>query len=194
LDFICEWVYGKQPTQLLFGIQVKTRTDPQVVPATPSISSLNGLQQFDISFHGDRIDNNTLEYWRGFNFPVFLFLVHSNDEILNCYYKRYTPILHESDKPTEEKFYKVYEQNQFRAFVDRAGTNFPKTGGFCRDLFFDHLRCVHDKGMLSGVDPTQLGLSGYSNDQLYEGVYNQYKDKMKKTFEKYQKLVKAGIL
>jgi hypothetical protein len=48
--------------------------------------------------------------------------------------------------------------------------------------------------MLSGVDPTQLGLSGYSNDQLYEGVYNQYKDKMKKTFEKYQKLVKAGIL
>ena len=194
LDFICEWVHGENPTQLLFGIQVKTRSTPTVTAVNPAVSRLNGLDQFEISFDGDVFNQDTLDYWRGFNFPVFLFLVHLNGATLECYYKRYTPILHDSAKPTEEYFYKVYKENQFLAFVDRSGSDYPKTGGFCRDLFFDHLRCEHSKGMLSGIDPVQLGLVGYTDGSLYEGVYNKYKPKMRETFEKYKKLVDQGML
>lgn len=194
LDFICEWVHGEKPTQLLFGIQVKTRSEPRITPAEPLVSHLNGLDQFNISFDGDNFNQNTLDYWEGFNFPVFVFLVHMNGSVLDCYYKRYTPIIHNSAKPTEEHFYKVWKENQFLAFIDRTGADYPKTGGFCRDLFFDHLRCQHNKGMLSGVDPAQLGLSGYRDGALYEGVYSQYASKIKSTFEKYKKYIDQGLL
>ena len=35
LDFICEWVNEEDPTGLLFGIQVKTRSDPEVTAVDP---------------------------------------------------------------------------------------------------------------------------------------------------------------
>lgn len=184
LDFICEWVAGQNPTQLLFGIQVKTRSNPIITPVDPLISRLNGLEQYKINFDGDGLNDDTFEYWKGFNFPVFLFLVHMNGAIVNCYYKRYTPILHDSAKPTEENYFKVYENNLFLAFHERPGNL--QTGGFGRDLFFDHLRCEHSKGMLSGIDPSDLGLEGYRNGDLYEGVYNKYVPIMKATYEKYK--------
>ena len=64
------------------------------------------------------------------------------------------------------------------------------TGGFCRDLFIDHLRCQHNKGMLSGANPKDLGLNYYQKDVLYKGVFESYKDKIKSTFEMYKKFSK----
>jgi len=189
LDFICEWLNRETPTGLLFGIQVKTRSAPTVIAGNPLVSRLNGLDQFKIKFDGDKIDRRTLDYWRGFSFPVFVFLVHMDGGIADCYYKRYTPILHSSAKPEEEYFYKVWKDAQFLALVKRP--SYVGTGGFCRDLFFDHLRCEHNKGMLSGIDPAKLGLNGYKEDTLYEGVYNQYEPKIEETFRKYQRFFES---
>lgn len=179
LDFLCEWVYGERPTQLLFGIQVKTRNNKNF-KLIEEKSRLNLLQEYKSSF---TIKKDTLNYWNGFDFPVFLFLINIQDKDINCFYKRYTPILHGKEKENDALFYKVNDKNKFLAFVRTE--NF--CGGFCRDLFFDHLRCQHNKGMLSGVNPQDLGLSHWKADTLYRGVFDNYKKQIRSTFEKYKK-------
>lgn len=179
LDFLCEWVYGIKPTQLLFGVQVKTR-DNKSFKFINKRSKLNLLPEYKSSF---TIKEDTLDYWRGFDFPVFLFVININNKDINCFYKRYTPILHKKEKENEAKFYKVNDKNDFLAFVPEK--NF--CGGFCRDLFFDHLRCQHNKGMLSGINPEDLGLSHWKLDALYKGVFDNYRKQIRETLNKYNK-------
>lgn len=182
LDFLCEWVYGERPTQLLFGIQVKTRTDKRVVQIKKR-DARNLLPEYKSSVS---IKQETLNYWRGFNFPIFLFLINIKGKNINCYYRRYTPILHDLNKENEVSFYEVNEGNNFLAFIHTPTF----CGGFCRDLFIDHLRCQHYKGMLSGVDPKDLGLSYWKADRLYKGVFDDYKKQIRETFDKYKKYSK----
>ncbi|MDO8570800.1 MAG: DUF4365 domain-containing protein [Candidatus Daviesbacteria bacterium] len=185
LDMLCEWVNGESPTQTLFGIQVKTQRTPlKTKIATNGANFLQGYKKHII------IKPTTLNYWEGFDFPVFLFLVivvKNKPKLI--YYKRYTPILHKKTKEEEEPFYLAIKNAEFQAYV--SGTKeWPKTGGFCRDLFFDSLRCLHNKGLLSGIDPNNLGLEGWNKDVLYEGVYDEYLDKIHSTLEKYKKFEK----
>jgi len=182
LDFLCEWVYGETPTQLLFGVQVKTRTN-QKIELVRERSNLNLLREYKSNFS---IKQATLNYWKGFNFPVFLFLINKKGEDMNCFYKRYTSILHGKQEENRESFYEVNDKNDFLAFVHEK--NF--CGGFCRDLFFDHLRCQHSKGMLSGINPQDLGLSYWKADVLYKGVFDNYKKQIRETFGKYNKFKK----
>ncbi len=178
LDFLCEWVCGQKPTQLLFGVQVKTRSNLNM--KKKGKSRLNALEQFEYSL---KIKDSILNYWRGFDFPIFLFLVNLKKRNTECFYKRYTPILHGLNNESFEKFYKVNNGTEVFAFIgDR--------GGFCRDLFIDHLRCQHYKGMLSGIDPHDIGLTGYDKDKLYQGVWDNYKTKIEETFKRYQQLSK----
>jgi len=182
LDFLCEWVYGEKPTQLLFGVQVKTRTNKKI-KLVKEKSRRNLLPEYKSDF---KIKIETLNYWKGFNFPVFLFLINIKSEIqedIDCYYKRYIPILHGKEKEKDALFYKVNNKNNFLAFIYTQ--NF--CGGFCRDLFFDHLRCQHNKGMLSGVNPKDLGLTYWKADVLYDDVFDNYKKQIKETFDKYDK-------
>lgn len=182
LDMLCEWVSGEESTQLLFGVQVKTRSNANLKLIRKQ-SSLNLLKEFSVSAN-IQIEEKTLNYWRGFDFPVFLFLVDGSD--WKIYYKRYTPILHGLTDSTNEPFYQVTNDDcDFLAYVH----GYDKTGGFCRDLFIDHLRCQHNKGLLSGIDPEDLGLRGWKNDVLYEKVYDQYLDKITGTFNKYRDLL-----
>lgn len=187
LDFLCEWVYGEKPTQLLFGVQVKTRTNlsPKLINKR---SKRNLLSIYKIPIHKNNLDikKETLNYWKGFDFPVFLFLNCINGKDVDCYYKRYTPLLHNVEKESSAEFYKVNDGNKFLAFIHES--NF--CGGFCRDLFFDYLRCQHDKGMLSGVNPQDLGLSYWKFDALYKGVFDDYKKQIRETFDKYKKYQK----
>jgi len=183
LDFLCEWVHGERPTQLLFGIQVKTRRNTKIEPAKERKSKLNSLMEYKTSL---KVKEQTLNYWRGFDSPVFLFLINIKGEDrknIDCYYKRYTSILHKKTKEKDEAFYKVNNGNNFLAFIHTK--NF--CGGFCRDLFFDHLRCQHNKGMLSGVNPQDLGLTHWRLDILYSGVYDNYRKQIKTTLNKYKK-------
>jgi len=183
LDFLCEWVFGQNPTQLLFGIQVKTRNDKSF-RLIKEKSNLNLLPEYKSSFI---IKKDTLDYWRGFDFPVFLFVINIENEKINCFYKRYTSILHGKQKENEAPFYKVNDDtSNFLAFIHTE--NF--CGGFCRDLFLDSLRCQHNKGMLSGVNPQDLGLSHWKYDTLYKGVFDDYKKQIKETFDKYNRFRK----
>lgn len=186
LDFLCEWVHGERPTQLLFGVQVKTRYNKKIELIKERRSRLNLLMEYKASF---KIKEQTLNYWRGFDFPVFLFLINikgKDKKNIDCYYKRYTPILHGKIKESDEVFYKVNDENGFLAFIRLE--NF--CGGFCRDLFFDHLRCQHNKGMLSGINPQDLGLTHWKKDVLYEGVYDNYKKQILETLNRYIKYEK----
>lgn len=130
LDMLCEWVSGEESTQLLFGVQVKTRSRAKL-KSIQEQSSLNLLKELSGSAN-IQIEEKTLDYWRGFNFPVFLFLVDPSD--WKIYYKRYTSILHGLTDSTTEPFYQVTDDDgNFLAYVH----GYDKTGGFCRDLFID---------------------------------------------------------
>lgn len=179
LDMICEWVNGEKPTQLMFGVQVKALNIKLKFKSQKS--RLNFLEEYEGSIS---IKQTTLDYWAGFDFPVFLFLVDLKTS--KIYYKRYTSIVHGLIEHTKELFYLATKNNNFQAYIEGD----KHTWGFCRDLFFDHLRCQHKKGNLSGVDPKDLGLRGWSKEAIYKGVFDQYKDQIKSTYKKYQKFRK----
>lgn len=182
LDMLCEWVKGEIPTQILFGIQVKTTR--KLLKTRIETNGANYLEGYKKHVF---IKETTLDYWKGFDFPVFVFLVVIPENINRIlYYKRYTPILHEQVEAKKEPFYSALKDDKFQAYVP-GPERWPKTGGFCRDLFFDCLRCQHNKGLLSGVDPKSLGLEGWSKDVLYEGVYDEYMDKILSTLKEYKK-------
>lgn len=180
VDFLCEWVHDENPTRLLFGVQVKTRS--RIIMSKVVGDTKNLLEQFTVS--SIKIKKTTLDYWRGFDFPIFLFLVKIQNNKPDCFYKRYTPILHNKSKELDEKFYKVIGEEGFLAYKYKK--DHERDGGFCRDLFIDHLRCQHNKGMLSGIDPKDIGLKYYQKDVPYKDVFDHYKDKIKKTFQKYK--------
>ncbi|MBD3310965.1 MAG: DUF4365 domain-containing protein [Candidatus Magasanikbacteria bacterium] len=192
LDFICEWVFGESPTQLLFGAQVKSTASKNMKIETKNkISRLNGLHEYGGNSKHDFVKTKTSTYWSGFDFPVFLFFIDFTEKETRCYYRRYTSLLHKIDEPQKIlPFYLVNEGNNFLAFAP----NKEGEGGFCRDLYIDHVRCQHKKGLLTGIDPKNLGLTKhYKQDVLYKGVYEKYKLQIRKTFEEYKKFHELGL-
>ncbi|MBI5356656.1 DUF4365 domain-containing protein [Candidatus Collierbacteria bacterium] len=120
-DLICELIRDESPTNLLFYVQVKySNKNPQ-------------------------IRKETLEYWKDSPVPVYLFWIkdknptpiYSSDNFseLEKYYKRYTPILHNPQKHSSEKF-KLYEELQFK-----------------RDLIIDYSRTQFFKGYAPIIEP-----------------------------------------
>lgn len=184
LDFLCEWVAGEKPTRLLFGIQVKTTKSIHEFNENGKTSNTNFLQEFSTSQIPSfkKIPDTTLTYWRGFNFPVFVFRVLLTENKTLAFYKRYTTVLHGIDTEESLPFYLANMDTKLQAYIYKE-----RTWGFCRDLFFDHLKCQHYRGMLSGVNPDDLGLSGWKQDALYKGVFDHYKERIKKTYAKYEK-------
>lgn len=182
LDFLCEWLKNEKPTGLLFGLQVKTTRKVKNFTQKGKQSNTNFLDEFSTSqISSIKISDKTLGYWRNFNFPIFLFIVMITESSKLAFYKRYTTILHEIKKERELPFYLANDDIGLRAYIYKE-----KTWGFCRDLYFDHLRCQHFQGMLSGVDPNDLGLSGWKKDAIYEGVFDNYKEKINEAYVKYE--------
>jgi hypothetical protein len=179
-DFLCEWVFGESPSRLLFGVQVKTRSGLNV--AERHTSKLNGLIEFQID-RPPAVRKSTLDYWKGFDFPIFLFLIEFTRGGTRVFYKRFTPILHNTIKEGEECFYLVNDANTFHAFVNRSDG---RTGGFCRDLYIDHLRCQYQKGILRGIDPNNLGLRGYNSRTIFTDVVAKYRGKIEHTLDEYE--------
>jgi hypothetical protein len=76
LDYICEWVWGDRPTGRLFAVQVKTFSEENAKPEHVGFElALNGLETFRIRNEHLKIDDRTLDYWRGLGLPVHLFVV-----------------------------------------------------------------------------------------------------------------------
>lgn len=159
VDFLCEWVCGDRPTGILFVAQVKTSARGTVVPKSDGLSELNGLPLFSLT-GADKADDVTLHYWKGLGLPAYLFYVIEPiaGGTLECYYKRYTPLLDgfpsADDKTGSRSFHLVSDGARFRAFAEPQDAGI---GGFARDLIVDFARLSYFKGHVVELTPARLG-------------------------------------
>ena len=185
LDFICEWVFRDKPSGVLFGVQIKTLSDKRTRAKPYGISALNGLEQYKIGSSKLRVDASTLTYWKAFGLPIYLFVIllqsKIEGEVLNCYYKRFTPILTERSSQEDEYFYKVNsDRNIFLAFknLDR------KNDGFTRDLFIDYTRWNYFKGSITYPNPRTLGLQEFPEEGVFVDLFTEYYQQIINTYNR----------
>lgn len=201
IDCLCEWMVGDSPTRILFGIQVKTSDISGVdLEYVGRNKGLNGLEKYKfLTVPPWKIEEKTINYWLGFDIPLYLFFVLKNDIKFDCYYQRLTPILHKKDKgkalqEIKNKNYKnneIFKANdekkeEFLAIVPRAR----KDGGFARDLFFDTVRCSYYSGSMIYRDASEFGLKGWEGNSVYPDILGlddcPYLDKVGKTLDSLQ--------
>lgn len=187
-DLLCEWVNEESPSRLLFFIQVKTSTKKPRIETINQKSRLNFLKEVKIK-NASFIDKDTLEYWRGFEIPVYLFVLFEKKEGFDVYYKRFTPALTIGSDPQKESYYKVVKSGKFLAFAEEiVGMT---RGGFARDLFIDYMRCNYKKGSLAYKNPRELGLDQFPKEGVIFGdLAKDYKKEIKETLQKLEGLLK----
>jgi hypothetical protein len=190
IDYFCEWVYGDRPAGVLFAVQVKTLSATTArlrgVPEAKK-EGLNGLDEYRTRVSKTKIDERTLAYWKGLGIPTYLFLVvyspSQRGEILACYYRRYTPVLHGTHTEDQLHFYKVSCEHSFLAFVESSDREM-RTHGFARDLFIDCMRWNYFNGMISYRNPRDLGLTQFPDEQcvIFQDLARDYKDRICSVF------------
>jgi hypothetical protein len=193
IDYFCEWVHDDKTTGILYAVQIKTRTSLNVEKVGRNAE--NGLREFRITGLG-KIDAATRDYWRGFGVPVYLFVVTVLSKRLDCYYKRFTPIL--TDQTCERKyeddndshtqgFYRVKKDDSFIAFSNNA----TKSGGFARDLYVDYVRCSYSRGLISFQDPRELGLYQFrGRPRVFKDLFRQYEDQIREVHAKTRRFLR----
>lgn len=192
VDFLCEWIYGDRPTGILFSAQVKATTKDEVKCRAVEISDFNGLLKHTL-IGAKKIDERTINYWKGLGLPAFLFYVIENgcngETCLECYHKRYTPLLDGHSSPDDESgsksFFKVSNGSRFLAFADFQ----KEIGGFARDLIMDYVRLSYSKGHVVQLTPSQLGFWPFLDKErpyavrLFENPLRWHQKKIKETCE-----------
>ena len=130
IDYFGEWLNkttdkSLESTNIFFAIQLKTSEKNNIEASfIEKDKQYNQLNRYELKrlIKGkkqkyDNIKKTTLEYWKGFEIPVYLFVVSLSDSVNEIYYKRFTPILHGTVKRDEEKFYKASNGTNFLAFA-----------------------------------------------------------------------------
>jgi len=178
LDFLCEWLVEGSPTRIIFGVQVKTSDIKEIeLVSLGKNVRFNELEKFKFKKAPSwKIEEKTINYWLGFEIPVYLFFVIRNGTSFECYYQRLTPRLHLNDKSTvikrvkaykDEELYKVNDGNsEFIAYIPRQD----KDGGFARDLFIDSIRCSYFNGSVGYRDSKEFGLKGWGDGLIYPDI------------------------
>jgi hypothetical protein len=179
IDYLCEWLVGDSPTRILFGVQVKSSDTSHVeLEHLGTNRQYNGLEKYRFTKTNPswEIKEKTINYWFGFEIPLYLFFILRSNSSFNCYYQRLTPILHKGDiqkAVVEIQNYKSNElykanddKNEFRAIIDRGGQD----GGFARDLFFDSVRCSYFTGSVKYRDAHEFGLKGWGGNNAYVDI------------------------
>jgi hypothetical protein len=182
IDYICQWVYDDKPTSVLYAAQVKTFSKETAEPKSIGIEKrLNLLEKYQINNSNLTIDKKTLLYWKTLGMPVYLFAICDEGEKLNCYYKRFTPILTQDNKnQSKESFYKVNRENIFIAFADPER----RIGGFARDLFIDYIRWNYYKGSIAYLNPRDIGLAQFPDENIFPELFQEYQGKIIPTYIK----------
>ena len=180
IDYFCEWVYGDRPTGILYGVQVKTFSEQTAKPKPVVVTKdINKLEEFEIKYSELKVDQKTLYYWKGLGIPIYLFAIVKNiskdgSEKLDCYYKRYAPIItRDIDVEIDEyyrAFYKVNNGSSFLAFGDFER----KTHGFARDLYIDCVRLSYSKGVLPCLKSEDLGLNQFKKIPAFADLFQDY--------------------
>lgn len=186
LDYICEWVYNDRPTGVLFAVQVKTFSEETAKPKLlEEFDKYNHLKKYEIKNHNFNIDEKTLFYWKGFGIPIYLFAICLNSEgNMDCYYKRFTPILtKETDLGNinwQSDYYKINDGYKFLAFQNNGN----KTLGFARDLFIDYTRCNYFKGSITYLNPRDIGLNQFPEENIFPDLFKEYEKEIILTYTK----------
>lgn len=196
IDYFGEWLNKKtekslESTNILFAIQLKTSDKANAeITFIEKDQQLNQLDCYELKrTSGENYDNikkTAIEYWKGFEIPVYLFVVLLSSSGHEIYYKRFTPILHGTEKMVDEKFYKANDGTNFLAFAKKDNT-----GGFCRDLFIDYIRCNYKKGSIAYKNPRDMGLSQFPEDPktlFIDMAKKEYKDEIAETFNRLKEL------
>ncbi len=193
IDYICEWVYGDKPTGILYAVQVKTLSVQHVkLECRGPHRGWNELLAYRIENPHLRIDERTLQYWRGLGMPVYLFAIIYSGPLrqgsqLDCYYRRLTPALTTARTQEEENFHKVNEGTAFLAFADQQSNRY----GFARDLFIDLLRCSYYRGSISYISPRSMGLEQFPDeDTVFGDLFEEYREAILRTYAKTREYVK----
>jgi hypothetical protein len=194
IDYFCEWINQEklESTNTLFAIQLKTHESDKIILSYKKIDiERSGLETYDIKRKNKKgnsngnIDNSikpeTIEYWRGFEMPVYLFIVVLDKKENQLFYKRYVPILHKNPKPEEITFRLVNKNNSFLSFANNTN----KKGGFCRDLYVDYIRCNYKRGAIIHKNPRDLGLNQFRDEKFFfkDLLTEQYKKETQETIK-----------
>jgi hypothetical protein len=176
IDFICEWVHDDEPTGVIFASQVKTFSEINSIITEGGISKYNGLIEYKITNQNLNIGKRTLKYWKGLGIPVYLFAIGYKKDPnikLNCYYKRFTPIVTKNVKQVTEFFFKVNKEDEFIAFAKKEERKL----GFARDLYIDYMRWTYFKGYISYLNPRKIGLQQFpSKEDVFDDLFKEYED------------------
>lgn len=189
VDYFCEWVHGDKPTGILYAVQVKTFSEKTAKPKWLGVNKgLNGLDTFEIKNPNLVIDEKTRFYWKGLGIPIYLFAVvdsidDEGKEQLDCYYKRYAPILTRDLSMERSDFYQMfYKANDGALFL--AFKDFEKsTQGFARDLYIDCVRMSYYKGVLPCLNPRSMGLNQFSEVPAFADLFKNYKDQILSAYQ-----------
>ena len=194
IDYMCEWIYGDRPTGILFGAQVKTFSAKNVKTTFVDNDRIhNGLDRYQIRYSKLRIDDKTLNYWKGLGIPVFLFAVavKSSGQQMDCFYRRYTPLLTTTSTDPSGKYYEgFYRANEGVSFCAFKDTD-RRTQGFARDLFIDHVRCSYAKGLLTYLNPEIMGLNQFRSDIVFSDLFKEYENLIRSAYKQTGKYLKA---
>jgi len=199
IDYFGEWMNQKtdktlESTNILFAIQLKTSHVKNVEKTfLEKDKRLNQLEAYKLQRKWenkndnriyykdyDDIKDTTIEYWKGFEIPVYLFVVLLSSRGNELYYKRFTPVLHDTEQRRKEKFYKASNGTNFLAFAKKDNT-----GGFCRDLFIDYIRCNYKKGSIAYKNPKSMGLSQFPESPktlFIDMIQKEYKNEILNTY------------
>jgi hypothetical protein len=187
IDYICEWVYGDKPTGILFAVQVKTLSGENVRIKPLGKENLNELEKYELINPHLIIDDRTIHYWKGLGMPVYLFAVIQSimktepNEKLECYYRRFTPVLTTQVTQESQKFYKANNGTSFIAFAKQD----EQMKGFARDLYIDYMRWSYFKGTITYLNPRSIGLNEFREDNAVFGdLLEEYKEQVCLTFRK----------
>ena len=197
IDYICEWVHGDDPTGVLFAAQIKAFTITAATEPRPMVvaKNLNGLDHYTIANSNLTVPPETLRYWKGLGLPMYLFAVartpageHGHDT-LDCYYKRFTPVL-TLDEPQETLcYYKVNQGAKFIAFAQEPEQRL----GFARDLYIDLMRWAYYKGSIAYLNPHKMGLMQFGEEEkVFKDLFGNYKDRVCATFAKTKRFLEAN--
>ena len=185
VDYICEWVHGDNPTGILFAVQVKTSLEEKVkVTHKRKNTNRNFLEEYSITGRDDLLPKDKTQiYWKRLGIPVYIFAIIQINDHLDCYYKRFTPVI-TTDKhdPKDLPFYKVNSGSKFLAFAPEKEK---PSGGFARDLFIDYIRWIYYKGSIAYPNPRSLGLEDYGEENIVFGeLLDEYKSQVCDIYKK----------
>jgi len=110
------------------------------------------------------------------------------DDRLDCYYKRFTPVLTLNERQEDLAFYKVNRGPKFLAFAQEA----EKRKGFARDLYIDLMRWAYYNGNIAYLNPRKLGLMQFSEEErVFMDLFGNYKDRVCETFSKAKRFLQT---